>query len=172
MASSGEPMGEIMVGPVGKHSENMGGAGRGKSYDRIGPRDRAYLLAHDIRVGAGGNIHRDHRGGTRIQRRDSFGVKPAHWRTKAGAEDGIDQNIRVKDGAGRFSLQLFVRRNGDRATGSLVNISAASPRSSERSASNSTRTSLPAWCSLRAATNPSPPLFPFPQITPIRFAEG
>ena len=56
------------------------------------------------------------------------------------------------------------------ARGSLVNISAASPRSSERSASSSNRTSLPASCSFRATTNPSPPLFPFPQIMPIRFA--
>ncbi len=56
--------------------------------------------------------------------------------------------------------------------GSLVNISAASPRNSERSASNRMRTSRPASCSLRAATNPSPPLFPLPQITPMRLAEG
>ena len=58
------------------------------------------------------------------------------------------------------------------ASGSLVNISAASPRSSDRSASSSRRTSLPASCRRRAATNPSPPLFPFPQMMPIRFAEG
>ncbi len=58
------------------------------------------------------------------------------------------------------------------ATGSLGNISAASRRSAEGSDNSSTRTCLPAWCSLRAATNPSPPLFPFPQITPMRLAEG
>src|SRR5579872_3721747 len=34
------------------------------------------------------------------------------------------------------------------------------------------RTPLPALCSFRAATKPSPPLLPLPQITPMRSAEG
>ena len=89
----------------------------GKGHDRIGPRHRAYLFAHHIRVGAGWNIHRDHRSRARIHRGDGFSVEPAHRWTEAGAEDGIDQNIRVKDRAGCFSLQLVVFRHPNRRHG-------------------------------------------------------
>ncbi len=56
--------------------------------------------------------------------------------------------------------------------GSLANFVAASPRSSAGSANSSNRTSLPASCNLRAATKPSPPLFPLPQTTLKVFAAG
>ena len=111
-------------------------------------RHRAHLFAHDVGVGAGRNVHRDHGRGTRIHRGDRFGVQPAHRRAEAGAEDGIDQNISIENRAGGFSLQLFLRTDVTGATGSLVNISAASPRSSDGSANSSTRTSLPACMQL------------------------
>src|ERR1700681_3675327 len=47
---------------------------------------------------------------------------------------------------------------------------AASPRNSFGSHNSNTRTARPASISLRAATKPSPPLFPFPQTTPTRCA--
>ena len=64
----------------------------------------------------------------RIHCGDGFSVEPAHRRAEAGAEDGVDQNIRIKDRAGGFSLQLVVFDTLTAGIGSLVNISAASPR--------------------------------------------
>ena len=95
----------------------MGRAGRGKGHDRIGPRHRAHLFAHNIRVGAGRNIHRDHRSRARIHCGDGFSVEPAHGGTEAGAEDGVNQNIRIKDRAGCFSLHLVVFRHPNRRHG-------------------------------------------------------
>ncbi len=52
-----------------------------------------------------------------------------------------------------------------RSPGSRFRLWAASPRSSSGSESVSTRTSRPCSRSRRAATRPSPPLFPLPQTT-------
>ena len=94
--------------PGGEHSEDVSRTGRGKGHDRVGPRHRAHLFAHDVGVGAGWNIHRDNRRGARIHRGNGFGIQPAHRRAETGAEDGIHQNVRIKNRPCRFGLQLFI----------------------------------------------------------------
>ena len=83
----------------------------------------------------------------------------------------IEQNIRIENRTGRFGFSCSAKHR-DRAAGSLVNISAASPRSSVAPPAAERVLLCRPRRSLRAATNPSPPLFPFPQITPTRLAEG
>ena len=92
----------------------MRGARRRKSYDRVCARDRAHLLTPDVSVGAGGNVHRNNRASTCVQHCDGFGVKSRDWWAKAGAENCIDQNLRVKDSARALGFELFMRRHCDR----------------------------------------------------------
>ena len=114
MASSGEPMGEIIVGPVVSIPKTCAGRGAVK-VTIASARATAPTCSPMTSASAPEGISTATTGaGTRIQRGDGFGVKPAHWRAEAGAEDGIDQNIRIKDRAGGFGLQLFVRRHCDR----------------------------------------------------------
>ena len=97
MASSGEPIGATTVGPVVSNSENVRRAWRGKGYDRVRPSQGANLLAHDVRVGARWDIDSHNRRRACIQGGNGCGIQPAHRRTKTGSEDGIDQDVCVKD---------------------------------------------------------------------------
>ncbi len=75
--------------------------------------------------------------------------------------------LRAYSRATSSALHTTIGRRGSRA-----NIVAASAFNPSAGPSNKTSTTFPDPCKRRAATNPSPPLFPLPQTTVIRFASG
>ena len=76
--------------PLSQRAENMRGARRREGDDRISARNDSLLRSHRIRIGARGNVDRNHRDLDRIQKCDGVGVEPSDRRLKAGAQNRIE----------------------------------------------------------------------------------
>ena len=102
-------------------------------------------LFRAVGVYAGGNVHGEfERAGVFVRRRDKFCRAGAQFAPESDAEKGVDKDIRVRD-----SSRSYIPRG-------------TSPCGTPEA--STTKTFLPPMSQRRlAATNPSPPLLPFPQ---------
>ena len=76
---------------------------------------RASLRVKRVGIGAGGNVHGQHFGGSAIDRLDCLGVKSGHRRTKTGSENRIDNQLGIAQAARKFVGEFLLVADDDRA---------------------------------------------------------
>ena len=105
----------------------------------------------------------------RIQVGDNGFEKPVQASVKAGAEDRVDDQVAIRQCGGVELPLLRVGDLDDRHADATEHFEVGAGVAAERPPtlpSRKTAVSTPRCTSVRATTNPSPPLFPRPQTTP------